>query len=112
MQTHSIGYEILRKVYRKVVERDEMFKRFVERLCVSGLADEVYLVGSRARGDNSSSSDYDIVVVVNEDDVLGVVEKIAMLRKEAVPVDVVVLRKEDLKDPIYREMLMYKKKLC
>lgn len=112
MQTHSIAHEILRRVHRNVVEGEKMFIEFVEKLCASGLAKEVYLVGSRARGDNTFSSDYDIVAITDEDDVLGVAERIAMLKRVPIPIDIAVLRREDLEDPINSEMLKHKKLLC
>ncbi len=112
MQTRSAVREVLERAYRKIAEREKAFREFVERLCASGLTSEVYLVGSRARGDSTPSSDYDIVIVVDQGDLLDVAEKVALLKKEPVPVDVVVLRRGDLEDPLYREMLMHKKKLC
>lgn len=91
-----------------------MFTRFISTVCKSKYVKEVYLVGSRARGDNKPSSDFDIVVVIEEDDfdLIEVAEYVSSLRKEPVPVDIIVLREEDLEDPVYREMLKDKKKLC
>jgi len=109
LQIRDIRSKIMWKAYRSVIGREE---RFIERLCSSGLAEEVYLVGSRARGDNIPSSDYDIVVITGGDDVLEVAEEIALLKEEPVPIDVIILRREDLEDPVYREMLSSKMRLC
>lgn len=89
-----------------------MFKAFINTVCKSKYVREVYLIGSRARGDHKPSSDFDIVVVIEEDDLIEVAEYISSLRREPIPLDIVVLRVEDLEDPIYREMLRVKKKLC
>jgi predicted nucleotidyltransferase len=47
----------------RVFRVEEDFRMFVEELCRGGLAREVYLVGSRARGDSMPYSDYDIILV-------------------------------------------------
>ncbi|MEM0218356.1 MAG: nucleotidyltransferase domain-containing protein [Desulfurococcaceae archaeon] len=95
-----------------MVEREEMFKRFIDTLCRSSSVKEVYLVGSRARGDHTPSSDFDIAVVTENDDIIDVAEHVSSLRKEPVPLDVIVLRREDLENPLYKEMLRNKRKLC
>jgi predicted nucleotidyltransferase len=56
-------YELMRD---RVSRMEEDFRIFVEELCRGGLAKEVYLVGSRARGDSMPYSDYDIVLVVGD----------------------------------------------
>jgi predicted nucleotidyltransferase len=103
-------YKLMRD---RVSRMEEDFRVFVEELCRSCLAKEVYLVGSRARGDSMPYSDYDIVLVIGgEIDPLGVVEKVRLTRVTRVPLDVVVLREDELGDPVYGEMLKYKRKLC
>ncbi len=109
--------ELRARFYRLMMDRvskmEEDFRVFVEELCRSGLAREVYLVGSRARGDSMPYSDYDIVLVVGSDvDPLDVVEKVRLTRRARVPLDVVVLREDELGDPLYGEMLKYKRRLC
>jgi predicted nucleotidyltransferase len=109
--------ELRARFYRLMRDRvsrmEEDFRVFVEELCRSGLAKEVYLVGSRARGDSMPYSDYDIVLVIGgEIDPLDVVEKVRLTRRARVPLDVVVLREDELRDPVYGEMLKYKRKLC
>ncbi|MGC9149471.1 MAG: nucleotidyltransferase domain-containing protein [Sulfolobales archaeon] len=112
MLTPDARSRILKRAFNNISARDEMFKRFINRLCASDFVNEIYLVGSRARGDHYSSSDYDVVVVVEKEDVLDVAEKIAFLKREPISIDVIILKREDLEDPIYREMLKHKKKLC
>lgn len=61
------------------------------------------------RGINLPSSDFDIVVVVDDSDLLDVVESVSLLRKEGIPLDIVILHSDELDDPIYMEMLKYMK---
>ncbi|MEL9997780.1 MAG: nucleotidyltransferase domain-containing protein [Sulfolobales archaeon] len=83
------------------------------RIYVSGLVEEVYLVGSRARGDHVESSDFDVVVIIKDDeDPLDIAMRVRLLKKSSIPLDVIVLRVGESKDPIYVEMLRYARKLC
>jgi predicted nucleotidyltransferase len=98
---------------RRVSEYERRFREFVEELCRSGLAEEVYLVGSRARGDSTPSSDFDVVLVVDEGrDPVDVATRARLLRREAFPLDVVVLRRSEVGDPIYGEMLRDARRIC
>jgi hypothetical protein len=73
----------------------------------------MYLVGSRARGDNMPSSDFDIALVIDDDrDPVEVAVKARLLRRESFPLDIVVLRRSEVSDRIYSEMLKHSKKLC
>ena len=98
---------------KRVSEYEKRFREFIEELCRSGLAEEVYLVGSRARGDNIPSSDFDVVLVIDDDrDPVEVAIKARLLRREAFPLDIVVLRRSEVSDRIYSEMLKHSKKIC
>jgi len=60
--------------------------------------DQVYLFGSRARGDAESDSDFDILIVLADSDLPGYArDRLALraLRGLRVPVDVVVLTREE-----------------
>ena len=108
---------LARRLYSALAEKvetySEAFREFVQALCNSELAKEAYLVGSRARGDNLSSSDFDIVVIVEDEvDPLDVAIRVRLLKKKSIPLDIVALRRGDLKDPIYRKMLENAKKIC
>lgn len=72
----------------------------------------IVLFGSRARGNYWPSSDYDLMIFLEDvkDETLEAT-RILQLRKEKFPVDVVVKRPSDLKDPITQEMLKYRKVL-
>ena len=98
---------------KRVSEYEKRFKVFIEELCRSGLAEEMYLIGSRARGDNMPSSDFDVVLIIDDDrDPVEVAVKARLLRREAFPLDIVVLRRSEVSDRIYSKMLKHSKKLC
>jgi len=98
---------------RRVEGYVRAFEEFTKELCASNLAEEVYLVGSRARGDWASSSDFDVVVVVGDYvDPIDVATRVRLLKGESVPLDVVVLRRGELGDPVYAEMLRYARRIC
>ena len=83
-----IRKEFVALIGRRVSEYEKRFREFVEELCRSGLAEEFYLVSSRARGDNIPSSDFDIVIVVDDDrDPIDVATKARLLRRESFPLD-------------------------
>jgi predicted nucleotidyltransferase len=51
------------------------------------------------------SSDFDIAIIVSDhSDPIEIAVKARLLRKEAFPLDIVVLRRSEAIDPIYREM--------
>jgi len=101
------------KMARRVKEYSKVFEEFTRDLCVSGLVEEAYLVGSRARGDHVPSSDFDIVVIISDHgDPVEVAVKVRLLKKTSIPLDVIVLRRSELRDPIYTEMLKSAKKIC
>ena len=98
---------------RKVESYERGFKEFTQLLCSSGLVVEAYLVGSRARGDSIPSSDFDVVVVVEDDvDTVDVAIRLRLLKRTSIPLDIIVLRRSDLDDPVYREMLRDAKRIC
>ena len=97
----------------RVREYDEAFKEFVETLCRSDMVLKAFLVGSRARGDNLPYSDYDVVVVVpSGSDKLSTAEQLRRLRKKSFPLDLIVLYRDELEDPVYSEMLKNAIELC
>jgi hypothetical protein len=63
--------------------------------------------------DSTPSSDFDIVLVVDEDrDPVDVAARARLLRREAFPLGVVVLRRSEVGDPIYGEMLRDARRIC
>lgn len=104
---------LLRHRYAKVGSWYREFENFVKELCRNDHILELYLVGSRARGNNRPSSDFDVVVVVKDDyDPLAVAETFRLLRRAFFPLDLIVICRRELKDPVYTEMLSQAKKLC
>ncbi|MCS7103644.1 MAG: nucleotidyltransferase domain-containing protein [Candidatus Korarchaeum sp.] len=113
MQIHELRSRLLKEVSKRVIEWQEVFELYVEEVCGSGLVRELYLIGSRARGEHSSSSDFDLLAVVSrEEDPLEVAERLRSLRKKSFPLDLLILSEDDLEDPIYSEMLKDKRRLC
>lgn len=113
MRIPNEGLKLLSRIAEKVSRWQEEFERYVEDVCASGLVKELYLVGSRARGDYSSSSDFDLLAIVGgEVDPLEVAEKLRLMRRGSFPLDLLVLTEEVVEEPIYSEMMRYGKKLC
>ncbi len=98
---------------RRLSERWEAFREYVERLCREEVVLEAYLVGSRARGDHLPYSDYDVVIVVPRGiDKLEAAERLRKLRRRSFPLDLIVLHRDETRDPLFEEMLREGKKLC
>jgi len=98
---------------RRVEGYGKAFEELTRELCASGLVEEAYLVGSRARGDWTTSSDFDLVVVIADDaDPIDVATRVRLMRRESIPLDAVVLRRSELGDPVYAEMMRYAKRVC
>ena len=104
-------------IYRVLAERlkrwEGSFRNYVRRLCREDIVIEVYLVGSRARGNSLPYSDYDVVAIVPDNvDKLDAVVELRKLRSEPFPLDLVVLNLSDTRDPIFKRMLEEGVKLC
>jgi predicted nucleotidyltransferase len=109
----QIHKEFVAIMAKRVMEYEKRFKEFINALCKSGLAEEVYLIGSRARGSSMPSSDFDIAIIVSDyGDPIEIAVKARLLRKEAFPLDIVVLRRSEAEDPTCREMFRDAKKMC
>ena len=109
MPTPSI-YQVLA---RRMAEWEEAFRGYVERLCRDPLVLEAYLVGSRARGDNLPYSDYDVAVIVPPGtDKLEAAERLRLLKRRPFPLDLIVIDREEAREPLYRRMLEEGKPLC
>jgi predicted nucleotidyltransferase len=76
--------------YSRLAERvrrySDLFEEFIKDLCSSGLVEEVYLVGSRARGDYVESSDFDVVVIIKDyEDPLDIAMRVRLLKSQVYP---------------------------
>ena len=75
-----------------------MLEDIVARLVGALEPERVYLFGSRARGDSSHESDFDLLIVVSGSELPGYArDRVALraLRGLRVPVDVIVLTREE-----------------
>jgi len=53
-----------------ILQRDSMLAEIVRRLVDAFHPERIYLFGSRARGEVGSDSDYDLMVVIRDEDVV------------------------------------------
>lgn len=99
------------KYYRFLRERirsyESAFKSFIAALRSRfNSRITVILFGSRARGDNKESSDFDIIVITTDDvHKLDFIEELYSLKPNNVPVDIIVLHKRELRDRTVKKML-------
>ena len=104
---------MLRSIARRVLSWEEEFWAYVKVVCGSGLVKELYLIGSRTRGDHATSSDFDLLAIVERGaDPLEVAEKLRLMREGSFPPDLIVLTEDEVEDPVYREMLEGRRRLC
>lgn len=83
----------------------EELRRIVEPIAESYGMRQVYLFGSRARGDNREDSDYDFCVVTSDDcDLFDLGGFFAELR-DALGVEIDLVCQESLRDDFSREVL-------
>ena len=83
----------------------EELSRIVEPIAESYGMRQVYLFGSRARGDNREDSDYDFCVVTSDDcDLFELGGFFAELR-DALGVEIDLVCQESLRDDFSREVL-------
>ncbi len=83
----------------------EELRRIVEPIAESYGMRQVYLFGSRARGDNREDSDYDFCVVTSDDcDLFELGGFFADLR-DALGVEIDLVCQESLRDDFSREVL-------
>ena len=83
----------------------EELRRIVEPIAESYGIKQVYLFGSRARGDNREDSDYDFCVVTSDDcDLFELGGFFAELR-DALGVEIDLVCQESLRDDFSREVL-------
>ena len=83
----------------------EELRRIVEPIAESYGMRQVYLFGSRARGDNREDSDYDFCVVTSDDcDLFELGGFFADLR-DALGVEIGLVCQESLRDDFSREVL-------
>ncbi|WP_291999581.1 nucleotidyltransferase domain-containing protein [Caldivirga sp.] len=86
--------DLIRKMIIKVSKYDEDFRNFISRLIKKYPDSTIVLFGSRARGDNRPSSDFDVLVIIKGKVTWSIVEEISFIADE-LPVDLIVKSVED-----------------
>ncbi len=107
--SESLWRRYLRERLRSIEARPSLFRRYIEELArhLGGRA-SVILFGGRARAgiDAVEPRDYDILLVVDEGVDPEYVEDTAYkLKPRGLPVDIVVVRRSELRDPVIQRML-------
>ena len=98
---------------RRILKRlAETLKTLDKLLCnyVAAISDyiprsAVVLFGSRARGDHKPYSDFDLMVIVEEGYAAQALELATRLKPRALPVDLIVLQVDEIKEPLKAKML-------
>lgn len=96
--------DIVTRMMRLVDAYDQLFKEFIEKLTSEYPRSTVVLFGSRARGDAKPSSDYDVIIIMDAEVTWTLRAHLYGLAGE-LPIDIIVIRPQALKDPIVRKML-------
>ncbi len=90
-------------------ERPKLFRKFIEKLIETlGSRASIIVFGGRARVglDSDEPRDYDVLVVIKDnDDVEQIEELVHRLRPKGVPMDIIVVRKSELRSAIAKQML-------
>ncbi|BEP16728.1 nucleotidyltransferase domain-containing protein [Pyrofollis japonicus] len=105
---------LLRSLREKVAKSDELLEAFLARLREKYPRSAIVLFGSRARGDHLPYSDYDVALVLRDEDCadkVGVAEEARALKPPGLSLDLIVLCVSELDDPLVKQMLGAKKVL-
>ena len=98
--------KFLRSRLRRVREEEALLKKYVRRITATFPKCAVLLFGSRAKGEHLPYSDYDLTVVLNEvKDKVSLIEILRRLKPRGLPLDLIVIEKEELSDPLIKKML-------
>jgi uncharacterized protein len=95
------------------MHRDLIKYKFIDRIANLPFVDEIWLFGSRARGDNQERSDIDLAILCPKASdydwtkVMDVIENADTLLK----IDCVRLQKDQISDELYNNILKDKKVL-
>lgn len=91
---------------QRILNYQKMFKEFTEKLIKEYKSKiSIVLFGSRGRGDNRESSDFDVLIVLekktNRDH-----QVVYQLKPAELPVDVVIITPSELQNPVVKKMLI------
>ncbi len=93
---------MLRARRKRLLRQNELLEEFVGRIAERFPRSLIILFGSR--GEGRPDSDYDILVVLDsEGDVYERIVELRSLKPRGIPVDVIILSPEEVRDPCYRE---------
>ncbi len=102
------GYRrtLLKAWTKRIASSSRLLEEYVQRLARRYPKTTIVLFGSRARGEESPSSDYDLAVIVPEaSDKLKLIEEMRRLKPHGISVDLLVIGVNELEDPVIARML-------
>ncbi len=84
---------------------EKLFQEFIGRLIAEFRGEiSIILFGSRGRGDNRESSDYDLLIVLREKGNEQYL-RILKLKPLSVPMDIIIVSPNELENPVLSRML-------
>ncbi|NON63358.1 nucleotidyltransferase domain-containing protein [Acidianus sp. RZ1] len=97
--------DLIRRLEELVSKYDFMFSDFVEKYKTEFPKSTLILFGSRGRGTNRPSSDFDLLAIFERvEDRFLLASKILSL-SPFLPIDIIVITKDELKERIIMQML-------
>ena len=96
---------LLRSRAKKIIIQEKLLPCFVRNISLKYPKVTIILFGSRAQNTQLPYSDYDIAVIFEKvDDRIRLIEDIRRMKPRGLPLDLIVLAKEELSDPIIARM--------
>jgi len=103
---HGLRRRLLKHAMTKKMNEEQLLIEYIERIKRNYPRSTIILFGSRAKGRQLPYSDYDIAVVLeNIDDKLEMTIKLRRLKPHGLDLDLIVLDKRELEDPMIKAML-------
>lgn len=107
---HGLRRRLLKHAMSKRMKEEQLLIEYIERIKRNYPRSTIILFGSRAKGGQLPYSDYDIAVVLeNIDDKLEMTIKLRRLKPHGLDLDLIVLDKRELEDPMIKAMLEEKR---
>jgi len=94
--------------YRRklILSYQSMFKEFVDKLINTyDRKISIVLFGSRGRGDNKESSDFDVMIVLRKK-TINDYQRAYQLKPVGLPADVIIVTPDELNNQIIKQMLV------
>ena len=100
-----VGRKLPKLIAERVRRMDMLLDEYVKILSEKYPKCTIILFGSRARGDYMPYSDYDIAIIVEDyEDLFETIVRFRRLKPLGLPLDLIVLKVEDLDDPLTLRM--------